>query len=81
VKLIKEQDELIGQLEAIKASLEAVSPNPEGISKARQIVTTAAQNLSERQKRDILGTLDQGSDKSKANYIVKLVDEVSSTAA
>jgi predicted DNA-binding protein len=35
--------------------------------------------LSEGNRKDILDTLAQGSDKSKANYLRKIIDEVKST--
>lgn len=76
VEAIKKEDLLVTELRGMRAELESDIPDPKDVTRARQIVTSIARRLDERQRKNILGTLDQGSDKSKANYIVKLVEEV-----
>ena len=81
VASMKSRQNELRELESLRASLEAGTPDPELITRARQILQYLAGSLTEKQERDILQTLDQGSDKSKANYIVKVLDQVDETAA
>ena len=81
VRSLRNKQELARRLGALRVELESGSPDPEDVTRARQIVADATDVLSERYKKTILGTLDQGSDKSKANYLVKLLREVDKSAA
>jgi hypothetical protein len=78
VEEIRKQEALRQQLEVIKASFDNAYPDPVELTRAQQLLTTAASQLNERQNKDIISTLEQGSDRSKANYIAKLLDEVAS---
>ena len=78
VKSIKTQSELRRQLEEIRVYFDSSNPDPANVAVARRLLATAAGELSDRQRKDILSTLEQGSDRSKANYIAKLLDEVAS---
>jgi hypothetical protein len=73
--------EVVKKLEGVKLSLESDSPSIESVTRARQIIadrTDITLTLSDKEKKDILRTLGQGSDRSKANYIIKLIDEAQS---
>jgi hypothetical protein len=71
-----ETEDRILQLRNMRAGLESDPPDPEEVTRARQLLVGFADMLNKKQRNDIVETLDKGSDKSKANYIVKLVDEV-----
>jgi hypothetical protein len=76
VRALKDNSELAIQLESLRDAFESKEPDPEKVAEARQIISEATTALGKRQRRKILGTLDRGSDRSKANYISKLIFEV-----
>jgi hypothetical protein len=76
VRELKKHQDLLSALLRFRVSLESESPDSDEVAQARQILVHAADVLNQREKKEIVGTLDRGSDKSKANYIVKLLDEV-----
>lgn len=49
--------------------------DPAKVEQARQILLSYADQLSKGERADIWQTLAQGSDRSKANYIAKLIGE------
>jgi hypothetical protein len=65
----------IMRLEMTKHSLALSNPDPKELTVARSIIAKLADQLNDSERSDILRTLDRGSDKSKANYILKLVGD------
>jgi hypothetical protein len=68
-------------LEWARTQLAAESPDPATIAAIAALLTDVSTKLPKNDRKDILGTLAQGSDKSKANYLVKIISEVGSTEA
>jgi hypothetical protein len=77
VEAIRGREELKQRLETIRGDLQTRAPDPSDVVKASDIIVGAAGVLSKRQKRSIVGPLRHGSDRSRANYVSKLLDEVS----
>src|SRR5215467_9542303 len=71
---IKSHKDEVRKLEGMTGLTEA-HPNPVQLAEASEIITSIANKLDDSDRSDILTTLAQGSDKSKANYIVKLVKD------
>ena len=71
---IKSHKDEVRKLEGMTGLTEA-RPNPVQLAEASEIITSIANKLDNSDRSDILTTLAQGSDKSKANYIVKLVKD------
>jgi hypothetical protein len=80
VRTMRNQKETLQRLEALRRGLEVNSPDAEKVTEASRIVGAAAEVLSNRYRSDILATLNQGSGRSKASYIAKLVDEIGGEA-
>jgi uncharacterized membrane protein YccC len=76
VKSIEAEESIVEALELMGRAWERNRPGPEDIANARNLIDIAAQGLSENEKRNILRLLVQGSEKSQANYLAKLIDEV-----
>lgn len=74
VHSIEKQDEIIDALERTRRSLDDERPDPEMVAMAQNLVGIASNNLSDRTKRVLQAFLVQGSDKSQANYLAKLID-------
>jgi len=75
MKKEENQERLLRALEITRRSLESRPPDPEAVAMAVALIGIAAEGLSENRKREALGLLAHGSEKSKANYIAKLIDE------
>jgi len=75
MKKDENQEQILGALEITRRSLESRTPDPEAVAMATALLGIAAEGLSESKKKDILGLLAHGSEKSKANYIAKIIDE------
>jgi flagellar biosynthesis/type III secretory pathway M-ring protein FliF/YscJ len=71
----EDQEQILKALETSRRGLKSRSPDPEAVALASALISLAAQGLSENRKKEVLGLLSHGSEKSKANYIVKLIDE------
>ena len=78
IEEIRKEQQRIEELQALQAELESEDLDPEKLAKGREIILHAADSLSMQRRRDIASTLNQGSDRSRANYIVKLITEASS---
>jgi hypothetical protein len=79
-QVLKEDDtDNAARLEALTKHL-GDDPDPASLSEAQKILSSLAGTLSDSEKSDILGVLDRGSDRSKANYITKLVGDVEADA-
>jgi len=64
------------ELVGAKSKLTGESPDPVMLGRAIELFTEAAQSLRENQRNDIISTLNRGSEKSTANYIVKLINQI-----
>jgi hypothetical protein len=73
-RAIKSHTDEARKLEGLTGLTEA-RPNPVQLAEASEIITSIANKLDDSDRSDILTTLARGSDKSKANYIVKLVKD------
>jgi hypothetical protein len=62
------------KLESLTKNLQN-DPDPTSLYEAQRILTSLTGTLSNSDKSDILSVLDRGSDRSKANYIAKLVED------
>jgi hypothetical protein len=71
---IENQSDILDALERTRPSLESARPDPEAVALARALIEIASSNLSGRAQRDIQTMLSQGSDKSQANLLGKLID-------
>lgn len=81
VKELNKRHEVVSALLLLQTELATESPDPEAIAHARQLILEAASGLGERERKDIVSTLDAGSDRSKANYITKFILDASRTEA
>lgn len=80
VKRYQAKDDTTRQLLVwARTQLASEPPDPTTIAAIAALLTEVSSRLSESDRKDILGTLTQGSDKSKANYLVKIINEVGST--
>lgn len=78
IKRMKDENQegLLHALEVTRRQLESRPPDPEAVAMATTLIGLVAEGLSEgRKKKDVLGLLSHGSERSKANYIAKLIDE------
>ena len=80
-KLVREMNreseaQILRELESARSGLVGESPDPVTLGRAVALLTEVAQNLPENQRQDIIGTLNHGSEKSRANYCVKLIDQI-----
>ncbi len=74
VDTLEKQEKIATALEKTRGSLEGRRPEPEAVANARALVDIASKDLSNRTKRDIQRFVAQGSEKSQANYLTKLID-------
>jgi DNA-directed RNA polymerase specialized sigma24 family protein len=81
VRALRQQNELVSRLKEFQVELEAEVPDPEAITAARRLILDASNTLNERERKDIMTTLEKGSDRSRANYIAKFIAETSRQAA
>jgi len=70
------EDGTLRELESLRSNLTSEPPDPIALGRAVEFLTEIAQNLREGQKKDIINTLERGSERSTANYVVKLIDQI-----
>jgi hypothetical protein len=71
-----DRDLTLSRLENVREKLSEDFPDPETVAFAITLLTSAADKLPKGQRREILGALNRGSEKSRANYAARLIDEV-----
>jgi hypothetical protein len=76
VESIEKQADIVKALEIARHALATGKPEPDAIANARNLVDIAAQDLSASEKKDIFRILGRGSERSQANYLAKLIDEI-----
>ena len=77
----KSEKEVLRELENTRNELIGETPDPVTLGQAAALLIKVAQNLREDQRQDIISTFNRGSEKSRANYVVKLIDQIDKVVA